>query len=1029
MKPERKSLSLLSQTRSKAKMFEYDVPDNYHIKLSKDPAKLFSISIGLMGDLAAEISRKGGVSDADIERSRKELLFSTRFFDAYLQSKLNENLDTYLILIASASYYLCDLPGSAKVLAKKINGDSLDLGCDGLENLLIWLLKADLSADLSIADKLIKQILSDVRLFFERGTGKDELMRLIGILRGKIYEYGTPRKLLFCDIISAIIKKKIQNSCWESLPLYSGISQNEWKEVLQKKSFIKELWPAQHLIGRAGVLKGESAVVQMPTSAGKTKAVEIIIRSAFISNRAIMAIIVAPFRALCQEIKNSLIEEFHNEPVEVDALTDSLQTDFVISDYTEHRQVLVVTPEKLLYVLRHVPEFASNVGLLIFDEGHQFDNDIRGATYELLITSLLSILPKEVQKVLISAVIKNAEKIGEWLNSNSNVIRGTDLNTTYRSIGFASWLDTLGKIEYVSDNNIEHSEFYVPRVIESTVLRNNHKERKKRVFPDKKNGQDLSLYLGLKLVKNGSVAIFCGRKSTVGNIYKRAIEIIERGAPFSLPAYFSDKDEINKLNFLHAENFGPDAQISKSASYGIFSHHGSTPNGIRLAIEHALREDLIKFVICTSTLAQGVNLPIRYLIVTGVHQGRNPMKIRDFQNLIGRAGRAGMYTEGSVLFADNKLYDKKYGEYKQKWIQIKNFLDPINSEDCGSSLLSIFDPLLYNNGKKFSLPIDYYIGLSNISNLVDKIEEDYGIKGLKKDVVEPQINLKISLIASVENFLLSQWDLDEKTFTEEDIISLAEKTLAFHLADEKNKDNIRNLFKVVSVNIFKNIIDPKRRKAYGKTLYGMQIARSIEEWVNLNIDVLITAVNDEDIIELIWPLFTEHIQNKTFKKLDAGLMKKISKKWIEGSPYHELLYIINGDYAETIDRSGRNNLNIEDVVEICERVLSYDGNLIINAICEFIIVMDNNSNENLIKRLQAFQKRLKYGLQRKAVIAIYELGFSDRVISQDIFKSLNITSIYMEDIKKELRLKKDTAISFIDRYPSYYAKRMKEFVG
>ena len=71
----------------------------------------------------------------------------------------------------------------------------------------------------------------------------------------------------------------------------------------------------------------------------------------------------------------------------------------------------------------------------------------------------------------------------------------------------------------------------------------------------------------------------------------------------------------------------------------------------------------------------------------------------------------------------------------------------------------------------------------------------------------------------------------------------------------------------------------------------------------------------------------------------------------------------------------------------------------------------------------------KYGLQRKAVIAIYELGFSDRVISQDIFKSLNITSIYMEDIKKELRLKKDTAILFIDRYPSYYAKRMKEFVG
>ena len=58
------------------------------------------------------------------------------------------------------------------------------------------------------------------------------------------------------------------------------------------------------------------------------------------------------------------------------------------------------------------------------------------------------------------------------------------------------------------------------------------------------------------------------------------------------------------------------------------------PHGIRLAIEHAMRENLIRFVVCTSTLAQGVNLPIRYLIVTSIYQAGEPIKVRDFHNLL-----------------------------------------------------------------------------------------------------------------------------------------------------------------------------------------------------------------------------------------------------------------------------------------------------------------------------------------------------------------------------------------------------------
>jgi len=110
MRPEKKSQLLLGVTRSKAKMLEYGVPEEHHIKITQDPAKLFTLSIGLLGDLAAAINREEPDPDS-LAELKTNLLFSARFFDSYLQSKLNETLDPYLVLLGSASYYLCDLPG------------------------------------------------------------------------------------------------------------------------------------------------------------------------------------------------------------------------------------------------------------------------------------------------------------------------------------------------------------------------------------------------------------------------------------------------------------------------------------------------------------------------------------------------------------------------------------------------------------------------------------------------------------------------------------------------------------------------------------------------------------------------------------------------------------------------------------------------------------------------------------------------------------------------------------------------------
>ncbi|MGI6639084.1 MAG: DEAD/DEAH box helicase [Desulfobulbus sp.] len=1039
MRPEKKSQLLLGVTRSKAKMLEYGIPEEHHIKIIQDPAKLFTISIGLLGDLAAAINRNEPDPDS-LSELRTNLLFSARFFDSYLQSKLNEKLDPYLVLLGSASYYLCDLPGSASVLAKRIDGDCPDLDGDSLEDLLLWLLQADLGTYFDGAEGpfggFIDGISKWILQFFEDGNGEENLLDLATKLRDAVYEFGTPRQLLFGDVIAAVLRKKLENSAWKALPSYSGLPRDKWLHALQKDSFIKELWPAQHLLGQADVLKGESAIVQMPTSAGKTKATELILRSAFLAERVSLAIIIAPFRALCHEIKNSLVEAFHNEPTKVDELSDALQTDFEIAELLGNQQILVVTPEKLLYVLRHAPELAAHVGLLVFDEGHQFDSGTRGITYELLLTSLRSMIPEATQKVLISAVISNAEAVGEWLNGEPNVVEGTTLIPTFRSVGFASWLDQLGRIEYVDSRDAEQGEFFVPRVIERFNLGRKKRERTDRFFPEKTDGQAIALYLGLKLVPNGSIAVFCGRKSTAASVCEKAVDIIERGAPLALPSDFSDAQEVERLRHLHVENLGADAPASQSAAHGIFSHHGNTPHGIRLAVEHAMRDDLVRFVVCTSTLAQGVNLPIRYLIVTSVYQGMERIKVRDFHNLIGRAGRAGMHTEGSILFADPVIFDKRKARNdKWRWDQVKELLEPRNSEPCISNLLSIFDPIK-SDDEKYTITMEaldfakaYIDDPDEIAKLAAGIAARHGDKNFSRDGVERQIAWRISLICAVESFLLSHWDESDDGLSEADVTRLAEGTLAFFLADDQKKEHIRELFQLLAGNISANITDPARRKIYGRTLYGIQDAQAIEGWVQSNADSLLSIVDETEALDLAWPLLTRHINGGVFTKFDKPeVLKEIAHGWISGKPFSDLLKIILKRKAKMIWGTRRREFKIDHVVDVCEGTLAYDGALVVGAVTEFIETLDQDGTGDLINHLQLFQKRLKYGLPTEPTIALYELGFSDRVIAQDLAASLNLAATQKRDIVKALKKDQAGARAVMEKYPSYFQERMNELL-
>jgi len=978
----------------------------------------------MLGDLAAKIN--DGDATEEIPELRSSLPFSARFFDAFIEARLSPENDLYVRLLGSAAYYLCDLPGSSNILAERISKQTINLGTFGLENLLTWLLLIkDFPTPLSeFLDSPYRETLNQISAvyieFNNTGNRSGEIIGLANQLRVISYNIGSPRELLLADLIGAIIRKRIENSTWVCLPKYTNLPVSAWSDVVKKETFIKEFWPAQHLLGVKGVFQGKSAVVQMPTSAGKTKATEIVIRSAFLAKRISLAVIIAPFRALCHEIRQSLLQAFQGESIFVDELSDVQQQDYSVERILRDQNVLISTPEKFNYVLRHDPDLAQKIGLIIYDEGHQFDNGSRGITYELLLTSLKSHILESTQTLLISAVISNAAKIGNWLiGDESEIVDGINLIPTFRSIGFATIQDHGRNLYFVNLQNPDKWEYYVPRIF------NQYNLKRKVVFPKLNEGKEIALLLGLKLVnKSSSIAIFSGTKDSVGTMCETVTKIFRNGLDLPKPADASDENEISKLVHLHAVNFGKEAVATKAAELGVFSHHNNIPHGIRLAVEYAMKEGLVNFVICTSTLAQGVNLPIRYLIVTSVYQGEERIKVRDFQNLVGRSGRSGMHTEGSILFADPDIYDER-----NHWEEVKNLLDPSKSEECNSKLLSLFDPL-YNKFKNVQLNINilgfveiYLRGRETVSAWVQEISNQFSSDNFTVSGLQYQIDQKTNVISAIESYLMSNWDRTQDVFDREAVVSLTKGTLAYFLADEDQKKQLEDLFLLLAQTIERQIPDVAKRIIFGKTTFGVPDSLAILRWIDEHIAELDTEQSDLELFNSLWTLIASNIHNKKFLKCNLPeVMKKIAISWVNGKTFEELFQELEASGAKRIAGSELWNYKIEHTVDVCENGFAYEGILVLGALIELIPIAPIEGADLLMAKLKYLQKRLKYGLPNETAIIFYELGFADRVVAIDL-SSMYDEIISTKDLAiQALKIRSEEVLAKLRTYPSYFSE-------
>jgi hypothetical protein len=132
-----------------------------------------------------------------------------------------------------------------------------------------------------------------------------------------------------------------------------------------------------------------------------------------------------------------------------------------------------------------------------------------------------------------------------------------------------------------------------------------------------------------------------------------------------LPETKEPDPEIDELTDFLRSHVHSKYRLADVLSKGVAFHYGNIPQIIRGRIEELLRERSLRFVCCTSTLLQGINLPAKNIFVENPRKGvGNPMQNGDFWNLVGRAGRMAKEFNGNVycIFSEDWENDPFVGE-------------------------------------------------------------------------------------------------------------------------------------------------------------------------------------------------------------------------------------------------------------------------------------------------------------------------------------------------------------------------------
>ena len=387
----------------------------------------------------------------------------------------------------------------------------------------------------------------------------------------------------------------------EELPIPESV-----KQVLLS-SGISELYPPQQEAILAGALDGKNLVLASPTASGKTLIAELCALK-HVLERDGKVLYLSPLRALanekCEDFKKyTSIKKRNGRRVSVGISTG----DYDSSDpWMGKYDIIVTTNEKADSLLRHRARWVTDVSLVVADEVHLLNEPERGPTLEVVLARLMQVNP-DIQLVVLSATIKNVEEVAEWL-------KAIPVTTEWRPVTLREGVFLHDEILFKDGGALK---------IEKTT---------------KNPTTNLALYT----VKSGGQALaFAGTRRNSISLAKKLASNIK--PLLSKPMKRSLK-QLSEQILATGARTRISEQLAEVVSNGAAFHHAGLGGGHRKLIEDAFREGKIKVLTATPTLAFGVNLPARVVIVNEYRRyepgyGYYPIAVLEYKQMAGRAGR------------------------------------------------------------------------------------------------------------------------------------------------------------------------------------------------------------------------------------------------------------------------------------------------------------------------------------------------------------------------------------------------------
>jgi superfamily II DNA/RNA helicase len=424
------------------------------------------------------------------------------------------------------------------------------------------------------------------------------------------------------------------------------VSVNTKKQISQHLRRYIELWPSQREAIDKGLLSQERKhfVVSVPTSSGKTLCGELVIIQELTDNSEAVCFYVVPTRALVEEKSRELKSKLKEFGFKVESATGALQRDEIENSLFIGTQVIVCTPEKLDLLIRHDDESFRKASLFIIDESQMISDPERGLGLEFVVVKI-RILSVKARIILLSAMIPNSEDFGRWIAATVASSEWRPTRQRFGEINFNK-LKPSGCLMNVSlyDASGEFDGVEVP--IESF-------SRQPKTF-------EKVVWAVEAFRRKGPVLVFCMRKPRCEELVGKIVDFLkERRGNYPIK-FEATIPEVEELRRVIAREVSDDFLLRESLAYGVAYHHADLPPRIRIALEHLISNNKIEVVVSTTTLAEGVNLPISTVIYedwmsrVDRRTGRvpEPLDLSKFRNIAGRAGRARQESEGLILFLD-----------------------------------------------------------------------------------------------------------------------------------------------------------------------------------------------------------------------------------------------------------------------------------------------------------------------------------------------------------------------------------------